>query len=72
MDRLKAATGTVIFLVLASGTVAGLLPWWITGWHPAPVPGWWLALRIVGGALVGVGAGPQPWGASRAATTSSR
>ena len=56
MDRAKAVSGTAIFLVLAPGTVAGLLPWWITGWQPAPVPGWWLVPRLLGGAMVGLGA----------------
>ena len=56
MERVKAATGTVIFLAPAPGTVAGLFPWWITGWQPAPAPGWWLVPRLLGGAMVGLGA----------------
>src|SRR5918996_1761265 len=31
--RAKAATGSVIFLILAPGVVAGLLPWWLTRWQ---------------------------------------
>lgn len=33
--RAKAALGSLLFLVVAPGLVAGLLPWWITGWRSA-------------------------------------
>jgi hypothetical protein len=33
MAKARAAAGTTIFLVIAPGIVAGLLPWLITGWH---------------------------------------
>jgi protein-S-isoprenylcysteine O-methyltransferase Ste14 len=33
MRRVRAAVGTAVFLVIAPGTVVGLLPWLITGWH---------------------------------------
>ena len=37
MRRWQAAVGTVVFFVVAPGTVAGLIPWWISGWTvPAP------------------------------------
>ena len=32
--RTKAALGSLAFLVLAPGVVAGLIPWSITGWSP--------------------------------------
>jgi|SRR6478735_691983 protein-S-isoprenylcysteine O-methyltransferase Ste14 len=32
MRRWQAAIGTVVFFVVAPGTVAGLIPWWISGW----------------------------------------
>ena len=37
MQRTSATLGSVFFLLLAPGTVAGLVPWWISGWevHPA-------------------------------------
>ncbi len=37
MRRVSAALGSLVFLVLAPGTVAGLVPWWISRWrmHPA-------------------------------------
>ena len=39
MQRLKAALGSLLFLAVAPGVVAGLVPWWLTGWDsPDPVP----------------------------------
>ena len=53
----RSAIGSAAFFVVAPGTVAGVLPWWITGWRfghalPEPVllPG-----RIVGALLVACG-----------------
>jgi protein-S-isoprenylcysteine O-methyltransferase Ste14 len=44
-----------LFLVLAPGAVAGLVPWWISGWRIAtPLPGWF-PLRIAGGLLLFAG-----------------
>jgi protein-S-isoprenylcysteine O-methyltransferase Ste14 len=34
-----AALGTLVFFVAAPGTIAGLVPWLITGWGGSP-PGW--------------------------------
>lgn len=49
--RLLAAIGSVVFLALAPGTVAGLIPWWLTGWRVAtPAPMW--GLRALGVAMV--------------------
>ncbi|RFB81449.1 methyltransferase family protein [Methylovirgula sp. 4M-Z18] len=33
MQRLWASLGSIVFLVLAPGTVAGLVPWWIADWR---------------------------------------
>ena len=33
MNRTPAAIGSAVFFVLAPGTVAGLVPWWITGYR---------------------------------------
>ena len=33
MNRTQAAAGSAIFFVLAPGMVAGLVPWWITGYR---------------------------------------
>src|SRR4051794_14441898 len=38
--RLRAAVGSLLFLVVEPGVVAGLLPWALTGWnvaHPPPL-----------------------------------
>ena len=54
MDRAKAAAGSALFLVVAPGVVAGLIPWALTGWET----GGWAAhgvLRAAGGALIVVG-----------------
>jgi len=46
--------GSLMFLFVAPGTVAGLIPWWITRWRLAsPMFGW--TGRIVGGLLVAAG-----------------
>jgi protein-S-isoprenylcysteine O-methyltransferase Ste14 len=55
MRRAFAILGSALFLVLAPGTVAGLVPWWISRWRLQPMP-WWLPLRVVGAALVTAGA----------------
>jgi protein-S-isoprenylcysteine O-methyltransferase Ste14 len=47
--------GTVVFLFLAPGTVAGLLPRWITGWRMPPMPSWWVVAQAVGVTLVAAG-----------------
>jgi protein-S-isoprenylcysteine O-methyltransferase Ste14 len=52
MTRTSASLGSLLFLALAPGTVAGLGPWWINGWrfHDAPA-----ALRVAGAALIAGG-----------------
>jgi protein-S-isoprenylcysteine O-methyltransferase Ste14 len=55
VDRTEAALGTLGFLVVAPGVVAGLIPWAITHWHPLPPgdgPG---ALRWTGLLLIAAG-----------------
>ena len=42
MRRITATAGSAAFLLIAPGVVAGLVPWWLTGWwmgppFPAPV-----------------------------------
>ena len=50
-----AVLGSALFFVLAPGTVAGLVPWWISRWHfETPIIGW-LPLRIAGAVLVTAG-----------------
>jgi protein-S-isoprenylcysteine O-methyltransferase Ste14 len=55
-SRRRAALGSAVFFVVAPGVVAGLLPWWLTGYRMAPAPGWLVGLRVGLGALL-VGAG---------------
>jgi len=55
MKRVLAILGSAVFLVLAPGTVAGLVPWWISHWHlETPFLGW-LPLRFLGGLLIAAG-----------------
>ncbi len=46
--RITAAVGTLVFLVLAPGVVAGLIPWLITRWEPLPPVEGLAALRWAG------------------------
>ena len=56
--KAKAAAGSLLFLVLAPGVVAGLIPWLLTGWDAGgPLPDWapvrWAgAMLIVAGVAV--------------------
>jgi protein-S-isoprenylcysteine O-methyltransferase Ste14 len=53
--RAKAAAGSFAFLLLAPGVVAGLVPWWLTGWEVRLRSPYWLPLRIAGAILIVVG-----------------
>jgi protein-S-isoprenylcysteine O-methyltransferase Ste14 len=54
MERIKAAIGSLVFLAVTPGVVAGLVPYWLTGWDAAgSVPPVQVA---AGGALVVAGA----------------
>ena len=53
MRRVRAASGSVLFLVLAPGVVGGLVPWLLTGWRSTSPPIW---LRCFGAVLAGSGA----------------
>jgi protein-S-isoprenylcysteine O-methyltransferase Ste14 len=52
MTRLRAVLGSLLFLVVAPGTVTILLPWLITGWEAAETPAWWWPLRVLGWVLI--------------------
>lgn len=52
MSRASAAAGTLVFLVVVPGFVAGLVPWLLTGWDSADPP--W-PLRVVGALLLVAG-----------------
>lgn len=49
---MRAALGSLVFLVLVPGTMGGVVPWAITGWegHGAPWP-----LQALGAALLAAG-----------------
>jgi protein-S-isoprenylcysteine O-methyltransferase Ste14 len=53
MRRAFAIFGSALFLVLAPGTVAGLVPWWISQWR---FERHWLSLQIAGAVLLMLGA----------------
>jgi protein-S-isoprenylcysteine O-methyltransferase Ste14 len=55
MRRTSAAAGSGAFFLLAPGVVAGLVPWWLTGWRVAEPP-WPAPVRAVGGLLLLVAA----------------
>lgn len=51
MRRLKAALGSLLFLLVAPGVVAGLVPWLISHWD---LPDGRLAGKVVGGLITAV------------------
>jgi protein-S-isoprenylcysteine O-methyltransferase Ste14 len=57
MGRVRAAVGSAIFLVLAPGVVAGLIPWWLTGWAVDDPTRYRLPWRVLGLVLVIAGVG---------------
>lgn len=53
MRKQQAALGSAVFFLGAPCVVAGVLPWWITGWTRPTRPTWLAVVSIVmGGALV--------------------
>ena len=55
MRRSSAMVGSAVFFLLAPGTVSGVIPWLLTGWHMrTPLP-FWLPLRLCGGLLLMAG-----------------
>jgi protein-S-isoprenylcysteine O-methyltransferase Ste14 len=52
MTRANAAVGTLVFLVVEPGVIAGLIPGLLTGWDVADPP--W-PLQLVGGLLIAAG-----------------
>jgi protein-S-isoprenylcysteine O-methyltransferase Ste14 len=52
VSRARAAAGSLLFLLLAPGVVAGVVPWLLTDWRSTD-PG--LALELPGGALIAAG-----------------
>jgi protein-S-isoprenylcysteine O-methyltransferase Ste14 len=54
MSRARAAAGSLVFLLLAPGLTAGLVPWLLTGWESSGPPA---ALRVLGVVLIAAGLG---------------
>jgi protein-S-isoprenylcysteine O-methyltransferase Ste14 len=50
--RVRAWVGTVVFLVLTPGVVAGLIPWVITGWRIPWTGGWVWPVAIVAAIVI--------------------
>jgi len=55
MRRGKAIAGSALFLVVAPGTVAGLIPWWISRWRFSDPFFGVAAFRVLGVALMAAG-----------------
>jgi protein-S-isoprenylcysteine O-methyltransferase Ste14 len=53
MARLRAAIGSLVFLLVAPGVVAGVIPYALTGWESTDPP---TGLVVAGAALVAAGA----------------
>ncbi|HYZ98045.1 MAG TPA: isoprenylcysteine carboxylmethyltransferase family protein [Acidimicrobiales bacterium] len=57
MRKPTLAVASSAFFALAPGIVAGVVPWWLTGWRSGwPAQGAWWAARVPGIALIGLGA----------------
>jgi len=54
-SRTVAAVGSAAFFVLAPGLVAGVIPWWLTGWRMREPMPFWAPLRVLGAALIVAG-----------------
>ena len=52
MTRTRAAIGSFLFLLVAPGVVAGVVPWLLTDWDADE---WWLPLRLLGGLVIVAG-----------------
>jgi protein-S-isoprenylcysteine O-methyltransferase Ste14 len=52
-SRARYALGSALFLAVAPGVVAGLVPWWLTGWEPGATRP---PLQVIGALLIVAGA----------------
>jgi protein-S-isoprenylcysteine O-methyltransferase Ste14 len=55
VNRKAAAVGSALFFGVAPGTVAGVIPYWLTGWVARPAPDWWMPIRMLGFLLIAAG-----------------
>ena len=58
MRKIGALSRSAVFFAFAPGTVAGLVPWWITGWALKPAFFGLEAARFAGYALIALGLVP--------------
>jgi len=58
MRRFWASLGSLVFFILAPGTVVGVVPWWLTRWRVGPPVFGIDALRWFGVALIVLGSLP--------------
>src|SRR5437764_3505153 len=56
MRRTAAAAGSTLFFAIAPGVVAGLVPWWLTGWQVRGPLTHWAPLRVAGLIMLILGA----------------
>ena len=56
MRRTAAAAGSMLFFAIAPGVVAGLVPWWLTGWQVHGPLAHWAPLRVAGLIMLILGA----------------
>ena len=56
MRRTAAAAGSTLFFAIAPGAVAGLVPWWLTGWQVRGPLAHWAPLRVAGLIMLILGA----------------
>jgi protein-S-isoprenylcysteine O-methyltransferase Ste14 len=54
----SAGLGSAAFFLAAPGTVAGLVPWLITGWEPHRPTSWWWVAQAIGVLIVVTGLVP--------------
>ena len=55
--RVGSAVGSLVFFLVAPATVAGWVPWWLTGWRPGPPLLGVVASRPFGVAVLACGIG---------------
>src|SRR6266700_4667330 len=51
-----AAAGSALFFAIAPGVVAGLAPWWLTGWRVHGPLAHWAPVRVAGLVMLILGA----------------
>src|SRR5215472_7498112 len=56
MRKSTAAAGSAIFFAIAPGVVAGLVPWWLTGWRVRGPLTHWATVRVTGLVMLVAGA----------------